>query len=152
MYSAIDIANYFLKKSGEDQIPISNLKLQKMVYMANGFYLADTDGDPLLTDRIENWPYGPVISPLYHKFKIYGNGVIPPVPAGLNGVPEFSDRAKTILDLTWDTCKDLDAIKLSNWTHIEGSPWKTANEKGKSVLSDEDMAAYFKPFLIKSPS
>src|ERR1700751_2133393 len=121
-YSSFDIANYFLSRSAAEGIPLTNLKLQKMVYLANGFYLALTDGEePLLNERIETWPYGPVISNLYHSFKRFGNDVIParmPISVELSNIPEshelsnlpvevnFDPKARQALEFTWNAAKN----------------------------------------------
>ncbi|OQY42717.1 MAG: hypothetical protein B6240_13665 [Desulfobacteraceae bacterium 4572_87] len=46
---------------------ISNLKLQKLVYYAQGFYLALYD-EPLFNEPIEAWTHGPVIRELYRSY------------------------------------------------------------------------------------
>ncbi len=75
-YSALDVANYFLFKAQEEnQELLSNLKLQKLVYYAQGIYLA-IHGKPLFEDRIEAWGYGPVVPSLYHRYKKHGAGSI----------------------------------------------------------------------------
>jgi uncharacterized phage-associated protein len=145
MYSSIEVANYFLIKAREEHEPLSNLKLQKMVYLAHGLYLVEAAGEPLLKDRIEVWPYGPVISSLYHKFKIYGADTIP-VSAISEEALIFDGKAKKILDQTWDMCKKMDAIKLTNWTHLPESPWQKAVNEGKSIIPDEEIKKYFNQF------
>jgi uncharacterized phage-associated protein len=145
MYSSEEVANYFLLKSREENEPLSNLKLQKMVYLAHGLYLVDTDGEPLLKDRIEVWPYGPVISSLYHKFKIYGADYLPVSAASAVSV-DFDEQTKKILDQTWEMCKNMDAIKLSNWTHLPDSPWQKAVDANKSVIPDDEIKNYFRQF------
>ena len=60
MLSCYDVAQYFLAKSDEDAGDLmSNLKLQKLVYYAQGFALALFD-KPLFSERIEAWIHGPV--------------------------------------------------------------------------------------------
>jgi uncharacterized phage-associated protein len=147
MYSSIAIAEYFLHKAQQDKIPVSNMKLQKLVYIAHGLYLASNDGNPLLEDRVEAWPYGPVIKPLYDEFKMYGNETIPYDPGSNGKEPPFTPEAKDILDLTWDTFKTYEATQLSNWTHNEDSPWTSAIAKENKVISDEEMKTYFKQFI-----
>jgi uncharacterized phage-associated protein len=145
IYSSIEVANYFLVKAREEHEPLSNLKLQKMVHLAHGLYLVGTGGEPLLKDRIEVWPYGPVISSLYHKFKIYGADTIP-----ISAIPEetttFNEKTKKVLDQTWEMCTKMDAIKLTNWTHLPESPWQKAVDEGKSIIPDEEIKKYFNQF------
>ena len=60
MHTVDQIANYFLSLSDpEIGDGISNLKLQKLCYYAQGFYLAQHD-TPLFEDTIEAWQHGPV--------------------------------------------------------------------------------------------
>lgn len=166
MYSAIDIAQYFLDRAKEENRPVSNLKLQKLVYLAHGFYLVITGGQPLLIEPIEAWSYGPVINELYHKYKQFGSGIIlnrnqPTTFIELSNIPdnlelnnfqknvEFNENAKKALDFTWQTCRDLSAIQLSNWTHKEESPWKVAINEGKSTISNSEIMKYFERFKAK---
>jgi len=59
-YSALEIANYFLLRAEkEDQELLSNLKLQKLVYYAQGIHLA-MHGEPLFGDQIEAWIMAPL--------------------------------------------------------------------------------------------
>ena len=146
MYSANEIANYFLSKSVKENKPITNLKLQKLVYMAHGFYEALKDED-LIREEIECWPYGPVIRDLYFKYKDFKNGTITVAIEDFQNKFNFSEDALKAIDFTWNTTKDLDAIQLSNWTHIEGSPWKQAMDKNEDIVSNDSIRQYFKQFL-----
>jgi uncharacterized phage-associated protein len=88
-YSAQNIANYFLfKAQEEDQELLSNLKLQKLVYYAQGLHLAIYNGEPLFEDKIEAWNYGPVVPTLYHIYKGYG----------AQGIPADNDFNPTSID------------------------------------------------------
>jgi uncharacterized phage-associated protein len=61
MLSCHDVAKYFLSLTDEDAGDlISNLKLQKLVYYAQGFHLALYD-ELLFEETIEAWTHGPVI-------------------------------------------------------------------------------------------
>lgn len=144
MYSSSDIAKFFLHKSVGENIAITNLKLQKMLYIAHGLHLALT-GEPLLEERVECWPYGPVIKEIYYEYKNFGNGPI--TPDANQKEFNFDQSALQALDYTWETAKFTDPIKLSNWTHIEGSPWKRAFDENKSVIPNHYIEEYFKQFL-----
>ena len=64
-------AKYFLAQASEDAGDlISNLKLQKLVYYAQGFHLALYD-EPLFLEAIEAWTHGPVVPDLYRHYKKY---------------------------------------------------------------------------------
>ena len=67
-FSAAAVANEFLHLAHRDDRPITPLKMQKLVYFAHGWHLAIT-GAPLISEPIQAWQYGPVISSLYQIFK-----------------------------------------------------------------------------------
>jgi uncharacterized phage-associated protein len=60
MHSCVDVAKYFLAQSSVDAGDlISNLKLQKLVYYAQGFTVALT-GKPMFVERLEAWLHDPI--------------------------------------------------------------------------------------------
>ena len=52
---------------------MTNLRLQKLLYFAQGWHLARF-GRPLFDASIEAWPYGPVVPEVYRAYKEYGAG------------------------------------------------------------------------------
>ena len=69
--TAMQVAQHFLALQDEDAGDlISNLKLQKLLYYAQGIHLA-LNGQPLYPERIEAWQHGPVVPEIYHAFKEY---------------------------------------------------------------------------------
>jgi len=75
MYSALTIANFFVRKGLLEKITVSPMKLQKLIYFAHGWHLAFFD-KPLIKEDIQAWAYGPVIPAIYHIYKNYGNTTI----------------------------------------------------------------------------
>ncbi len=72
MKSAYDIANYFLKLSDEDSGErLSNMKLQELLYYAQGFHIALHD-IPLFEDSILAWIHGPVVAKESYEYKKHG--------------------------------------------------------------------------------
>jgi uncharacterized phage-associated protein len=66
------IAKWFIAWTGQvEEARLSNLKLQKLLYYAQGHYLA-TAGQPLFDDRIQAWSHGPVVPTVYHEYKKFG--------------------------------------------------------------------------------
>ena len=145
-YTARDVAEYYLccsndKESGD---LISNLKLQKLVYYAQGIHLAAT-GKPLFDDVIVAWMHGPVVVDLYHEFKSNGDGSIDPTEG--YDIPKFDKDTKQLLDEVYRVLGQYSAWKLREMTHSE-TPWINANRRGSgSIISHKDMAEYFKPFV-----
>ena len=72
-YSAMAVANAFIKRSKEEEITnLTPMKLQRLMYYAQSWHLA-IKGEPLFDDFFARWPSGPVIPSLYHAFKYYSN-------------------------------------------------------------------------------
>ena len=114
-YSAFDIADYFLWKAQEDnQELLSNMKLQKLVYYAQGLHLALND-TPLFDEKIEAWTYGPVVAELYHKYKNFGASGI---PSDENFDPLLIDEeTRELLDEIFDVFGQFSAIRLMEIAH-----------------------------------
>ena len=62
-----DIAQLFIQLGDGDDV--TNLKVQKLVYYAQGFYLA-LNGKPLFNNDIKAWAHGPVVPELYQEYNI----------------------------------------------------------------------------------
>lgn len=142
---AKDVAEYFLSLSDPECGDfISNLKLQKLVYYAQGFHLAMHD-KPLFPESIEAWTHGPVIKSLYRQYKDKGaNAIEPPEKIDLGKYPE---EVKELLDEIWSVYGQYSAYKLRNLTHSE-TPWIQAYEQGPSTtILQESMKKYFKTLL-----
>ena len=126
-YNANQIAEYFLAKTNEevgDQI--SNLKLQKLCYYAQGLALAARKS-PFFDNRIEAWAHGPVVPLLYQIYKDHGaNGI--PAPADFD-LDAFDAADRMILDDVYDYYGQYSAWRLREMTHLE-TPWKDAYERG----------------------
>jgi uncharacterized phage-associated protein len=130
-YTALDIANYFLYKAQEEgQELLSNLKLQKLVYYAQGLHLVLHDGQPLFEDTIEAWNYGPVVPDLYHRYKEWSaNGI----PANINFNHETIDsETKTFLDEIYEVFGQFSAIRLMNLSHSDKC-WIDAADIGGEI-------------------
>ena len=158
-YPATAIANEFIELSSGNSL--SPMKLMKLVYFAHGWYLALT-GKPLISERIEAWQFGPVISRLYQEFKQYGseNFTQPSLELDFSDgrpglhesrVHEGADPTENeeVLDLirqVWEIYGKHSAVKLSNATHMPGTPWsKTYRDGARSlVISNELIEQYFK--------
>lgn len=141
MLTSHDVAKYFLSMTDEDVGDlISNLKLQKLIYYAQGLHLAIYD-KPLFNESISAWEHGPVVTSLYHAYKEYGSGPIPP-PDDLD-FDKFDQEMREFLDEVYEVFGQYSAWKLRNMTHEE-PPWKDA--KG-GTINQKVMKERFKSFL-----
>ncbi|MBF0035773.1 SocA family protein [Citrobacter freundii] len=145
MLTCFDVADYFLSKGEENGDLISNLKLQKLAYYAQGFSLVLL-GKTLFDEPIEAWMHGPVVPDLYHKYKEYGNQGLP-VPGRVD-FERFSDDERDLLDEVFNVYGQFSAWKLRNMSHEE-SPWQTTYVEGESSKEIDPgvMAEFFQTLI-----
>jgi uncharacterized phage-associated protein len=140
-YKGKQIANAFLTLANRDGYRVSPLKLQKLLYYANGYYMAENDGQPLINEYFEAWDYGPVIPTVYYEFREYkdnpikrfaytwderaGKMIIAPQPIG-------DARAGDVIEWVWETYRDRSAVDLSKMTHKADSPWDKARRRASN--------------------
>ena len=152
-YTPQHIANYFLEKADAEGIPMSQLKLMKMVYIAYGWYIALTD-KPLFDEPIEAWQHGPVIESLYHEFKHFKNRPIDELALEIDmdtfevvtpRVPDEDAEAQLILSKVWVSYKRFKAWALRNKTHEKGGPWDKVYKKDVRgiELSNNDIKNHY---------
>lgn len=144
--TCFDVADYFLSLSEEDAgDSISNLKLQKLVYYAQGFHLAFYDR-PLFPERIEAWEHGPVVPELYYKYREYGAERIP-MPEDVD-FGKYAPETRELLEEVNRMFGQYSAWKLRNMTHEE-PPWADAHAKRipNALISHGAMKEYFSTLI-----
>jgi len=145
MLTCFDVANYFLMKGEDAGDLISNLKLQKLAYYAQGFSLALL-GKPLFGEQVEAWMHGPVVPELYHKYKEQGNqGLVASESVDLG---KFSADEQELLDEVFKVYGQFSAWKLRNMSHEE-LPWQSTYVEGESskAIPHEVMNDFFKTLI-----
>lgn len=162
MYSALVIASQFVNKSIAEGNPVTQMKLQKMVYIAHGLHLA-LYGNNLVNEHFSAWKFGPVIPQIYNFYRSFGSQPITTrtrleLSSGVGieyNVDVLSDNAENVIEMTWNITKDVDAIRLSNWTHLQGSPWHKAFSGAGCVdfcdatINNDEIKTYFtKVFML----
>lgn len=146
MLTAKDVAEYFLSRvDSESGDSLSNLKLQKLVYYAQGYHLA-LYGTPLFGDAIEAWQHGPVVPGLYRMYKQYGSQSVP-VTDDFD-IEKFNSSTRELLDEVFQVYGQFSAWKLRDMTHAE-SPWLDAyNLFPSATVTTESMTQYFRTQLV----
>lgn len=140
-HNVIDISNYIINYSIEIKKPISNLKLQKLLYYTQAAFLVKFN-KPCFNEAIIAWEYGPVVREAYDRYKIYGRSDIPTQDKEKNMVFDF-DTAKilmkeneisinfleqAILEKVVDSYKNINnPFDLVKKTHAE-DPWRETKQ------------------------
>lgn len=139
---AMDVANFYIQlANGLPGDSIDNLKLNKLLYFAQGRYLAVT-GKPLFDDDIEAWEYGPVVGDIYRAFKVCGRN---PIENG--DVFDESTLSSEALDVLVDVYMNYGKYSggaLVQMTHEHGTPWSDVYVEGaNNIISCDKMKKYF---------
>ncbi|KLI63584.1 hypothetical protein AAV99_07435 [Aurantiacibacter marinus] len=145
------VANSFLQADFRDGFAsISPMKIQKLVYLAHGWNLAIND-EPLISEKFEAWPYGPVEEELYHIFKQYGNGPIRDYAKSWAGNEEkafvVSDANSGFYDIfnrVMQKYGHFTALQLSALTHQPGTPWSETRANGWPEIPDDMIRDHFR--------
>jgi len=148
-HTASIVARWFLnynklKTSEEGAELISNLKLQKLLYYAQGCFLAFYDR-PLFKDEIEAWAHGPVVPSVYREFKKNGSAGISEwktIPSQI----KFSEEEEDVLEKVYDYFGQFSAWKLRNMTHEE-TPWQET--KKNDTIAIQLIEDYFKETYVE---
>ena len=144
MVTALNVGNSILSRGFAEDIDITPMKLQKMIYFVYRDYYKKT-GISLFNERFETWRYGPVVPSVYDKFKKCGSNAIRKYGRENDGKTilavdeESAPVLKGILNDVWDRYKKYDGIYLSAITHKPNTAWSKAYEKRSPYLLDEDI-------------
>jgi len=150
-YSALTIAKWFIAWAEAEEEELSNLKLQKLLYYAQGHHLARY-GRPLFAEQVQAWSHGPVVPTVYRAFKGFGAS-----PIELKDSDGFTwgdvDPATTdFLGEVWNTYGGYSAGRLRSMTHDEPpwrDNWRGEDERG-AVIPPAEMQEYFGQFTPSS--
>ncbi len=148
MNNALTIARYLIGNGIKDKMPITPMKLQKIVYFSYGWYFAYYN-EKLFSDSIQAWDYGPVVEAVYHQYKFYGPTPILKMEHHFrdNLINPIKHDKKLFLDQMWALYRNYSGVQLANATHMEGTPWYKTKQQhpfGRNiVISDNLIKEYF---------
>lgn len=146
-YPVLHIANKIIANTDvEHGELISNLKLQKLLYYIQGYFIA-VFGKRLFDNDIEAWQYGPVVRDIYNHFK--SNGASSIVLKEDDQIAKLTNEEEELFNEVLNEYGQYSAIKLMNMTHEE-LPWsKTFEENPQGTISDTLMKEFFKTQVIE---
>lgn len=136
-YKVLDVCRHIINYSNEHDYGISNLKLQKVLYFIQAYFLTKKkDHTPCFDEKIEAWDFGPVVPEAYLEYKQYGSGDIPTIKSFIMFDEDnvwnskkvkfedttISDDDKSLIDKVIDKFADYSATDLVSLTQKQ-SPW-----------------------------
>ena len=154
-YPVRDVSHYIIVYSNERDYGVSNLKLQKLLYFVQAFFLIN-DFPPCFDEKIEAWNFGPVVPEVYREYKRYGGMDIPTIDYYVKFDKKniwnteriyyddiISDDDKEMIQAVVDKFAHCSATFLVNLTHNQ-DPWINAYVNGqRNEITKEDIKRYF---------
>lgn len=148
MLNAVDVANFFIYLMPNKENELTNLKMNKLLFYAQGHCL-QRFSKPLFADEIQAWQYGPVVPSVYHTFKDYRNQPISTLPKSFDS-DKFSEEEKELLVDVARVYGQYTGEALKNLTHKDGSPWSQVYDPYKRDIRITNDS--IKEFFNKLPS
>ena len=159
-YHVLDVCRYVINYSNQKGYGISNLKLQKILYFIQAYFLCSSYGDspsPCFYESIEAWDFGPVVPEAYHEYKQYRSSSIPTVTSymsfdeedmwNISMVPyddniiQSEDKEK--INAVVDMFAKYSATDLVTLTHNQ-APWRDAYvSRSNREITIESIRRYF---------
>ena len=150
---ALDVAKVFLHFSNENRTAmdcddVTPMKLQKLLYYAQGNYLAEY-GEELFKEKIYRWEYGPVVREVYDVYKSCGRNEI----IEHDTVNSVDVEYLPFLSRIYNDYGKYTASQLSTMTHRE-TPWLETqqNKEIKKTLIKSFFSKIFEEKMEKTVS
>ena len=136
MGKALVIAKYIINKCFQEDSPITNLRLQKILYFVQVEAYKKCNG-PAFEEEIEAWQFGPVVPVVYYEYCNYAGM---PILECYNTIENIDDDIRKVIDFVINKYAKYSVWDLVNITHANGSPWyKTYVSHAKRVIPKELM-------------
>ena len=158
-----NVADYFIWFANEHGDLITHLKLQKLCFFAEAFYLASKE-EPLTGEPFEAWAHGPVSRSVWNRFKDFRNM---PLNVEKSDLSDSTDTNKLeyhyeepfLLEKTKRHLKDIidcfwgkSAWELEYITHTH-LPWKKARGDLDTlapcdrIIDPKDVTEFYKKYI-----
>lgn len=137
--TSVNIANTFLQKSFDENVPLTVLKLNKLIYLFFRNYLKET-GNILFSEPFEAWNTGPVLPNVQAKFQSFRKGPVKKFACDAAGQIstlklESGTEIHRIFNKVWYTYNSLTAAELVKET--TGKAWLKAITEEPHLLKNE---------------
>lgn len=142
MYNVLDISRYIIDYSHQKEgYGISNLKLQKLLYFVQAYFLA-TKKEKCFPERIVAWDIGPINLETYREYKKYGSCSIPNI-SNDEERPYINDFDKKLIEAVVDIFAEWSAPDMTKLSQDQ-KPWYDYYMPGKeNVIPAEAIKEYF---------
>jgi uncharacterized phage-associated protein len=129
-YDARAIANLILDEAEGRGLKLTNLKLQKLLFLCHALFLVQR-GRPLVHGSFEAWQYGPVSREANESFRRFGRSIITeratarnPATGAHREIPSATDlEARATVSRVVEFYGNWSAGQLVDLTHAKNGPW-----------------------------
>jgi len=142
MSARLDSVCKFICEHGDWHV--TNLQLQKILYLAQMIYMGHTAGGRLADASFEAWDYGPVEPSVYRKVRMFGSDPISNVFFGARVFSKDDERRRILGGVAKDLLRRR-ASELVEITHWDKGAWATHYVPGVRGIKipDSDILAEF---------
>lgn len=158
IYNVLDICRYIINYSNKRDYGVSNLKLQKLLYFVQAYFLLEKENQtPCFSEKIEAFDFGPIVMIAYQEYKQYASTDIPSIESyiefDINDLWRISmikfdencilDKDKKLINDVIDKFADFSATDLLSIIHNQ-TPWKNAYKQyPNNEITIDSMKEYF---------
>jgi len=153
-YNSVLMARFIVATANNRGIAINITKVQKLLYIAYGLFLAVSDAR-LVDEHPQAWPYGPVFPTTRNKLLKANMYAINIEDGEFSGIKKDDDVMR-LMDLVFKSFGSWPAARLTSWSHKEGSPWENTVSmfgfRWGDTMDDDDIRDYFKSIIYERKS
>ena len=148
------VFNTLLLHAKDNGVALTHIKVQSLLYLLHGFYLART-GEHLLDEPFEAWPHGVVIRNIYSQLMRYGNGWVREFleledketgrSLGVTVVCKTNLEFFDVLTLVWDAYGELNEKELFLTVRTKfNEPWLAVKWRHGIITNESIFECFIK--------
>lgn len=119
--------------------PVTNLKLQKLMYFMEAIYMSVADSENLYSEEFYAWEFGPVCKKLYEKYASFESYEIELTDEQNRLAHDIPNVNYLLVQILYKLFGDWTTYDLVEFTHSVDSPWsKVYDGKNGSIIVDKN--------------
>lgn len=136
MINVLSLSNHIVSRFEEEGQPITNLKLQKILYYVQGYFFK-IFGKEAFSEEIYCWQYGPVVPIAYYEYNAFGSK---PLSSNFGYSIVLTAEESKLIDLIIAKCQRISSSVLVDKTHRE-MPWR--NALSGQIITKQAIKSFF---------
>ena len=136
MINVLSLSNHIISRFEAKKQPITNLKLQKILYYVQGYFFKTFDKEAF-SEEIYRWQYGPVVPIAYYEYNVFGSR---PLASNYGYSIVLTEEENKLIDLIIAKCQKFPSSVLVDKTHGE-TPWKNASSG--QIITKQAIKTFF---------